>query len=40
MIHNHKGALAVMGAHQVVAQVQVLHWEAYLMQHTPSISKE
>ena len=40
MVHNHKGAPAVMGAHQVVAQIQVLHWEACLMQHTPSISRQ
>ena len=40
MVHNHKSGLPIVGAHQVIAQVQVLHWQACLMQHTISISRE
>ena len=32
MIHNHEGALSIMSAHQVVAQIQILDWKTCLMQ--------
>lgn len=40
MVHNDKGTLAIVGAHQIVTQVQVLHWQARLVQHTGTISVE
>lgn len=30
MVHNDKGALAIMCAHQVVPQIQILDWQAGL----------